>query len=49
MLHFVAVPKILGLLLHVIHSHHHQLILLSPMVFLYFGFLQQRLKVGGGL
>jgi hypothetical protein len=41
--------KILGLLLHAIHSHLRQLILLPPMVFLDLRFLHQQLKMDGGL
>jgi hypothetical protein len=46
----VTGTKILGLLLHAIHSHlHHRILLPPPMVFLDLRFLQQQLKVGGVL
>jgi hypothetical protein len=41
--------KILRPLHHAIHSHLHQRILVSPIVFLNLRFLEQQLKVGGGL
>jgi hypothetical protein len=41
--------EILKLLLHAIHSNLHQRILVPPMVFLVLRFLQQQLKVHGGL